>query len=605
MTFNAVLGRDPFTFFTGTATNSNLVQPRSVMLGGMIYPIDLRNYRHSSQETLREGAVTQAETSDALFNANGAWSRYRYTWHYGAGQRIADFGNQASEFRFNSSIGIDPWTQDQLSLLKDTVVAKALTTAGNQMCYSNGRLYLSDGTDLYYTTDLSSWIVATAPGGNILSMTTDGVDLYVATTTVMRKYANSAPSTPVSFSTPVTGNCTLVSFVANRLLLAKDNVLYEVAAAGSLTTIKTHYQSSFFWTTVFAVGSRIYIGGYAGTRSELYTVTTDTTGSLVQSVEAAPLPTGELLRNGYAYAGTVLLCTSGGVRLAQVGGDGTLTYGPLLAAFGDVSCATFSGRFAWVGWTNHPSGGRGTARLALDTNVDLLQPAYASDIYETITVSGSVTNLVRFLNKTCFIVDGVGLYTEASTYVAEGTIDSGDMFFGTVENKALTAMSVVFDPLASGESVVASVYNDRATFIGSGLQSELSADHVEVTLDGQQVRHCMVTLALRSTGATSPTVFYWRLRAYPVPPAVLQWIVPLIIHSRVVVNGGMGQELTMDPMTEAARIRQWFETREQITYQEGSNAYRVRVDAFELQPSEWTDDGGFFQHTMVVRLVSA
>ncbi len=605
MTFHAVLGTEPFAFYTGTATLSSLVQPCSVMLGGSIYPIDLKLYRHSSQETLREGSVQQAETSDALFNANGAWSRYRYTWHQGAGQRVADFGSNALEFRYNTSVGIDPWTQDQISLLKDTVVAKALTTAGNQMCYSNGRLYLSDGATLYYTTNLTSWTTATAPGGTILSMTSDGVDMYCATTTVLRKYADGAPSTPVSFSTPVTGNCTLVAFVSNRLLLAKDNILYEVAGAGTLTTIKTHYQASYKWTTVFAVGSRIYIGGYAGTRSELYTVTTDTSGSLVQSVEAAPLPTGELLRNGYAYAGTVLLCTSGGVRLAQVGGDGTLTYGPLLSAFGDVSCAAFQGRFAWVGWNGHPSGGRGTARIALDENVDVLQPAYASDIYETTTVSGNVTNIAVFAGKTCFIVDSIGLYAEADTYVSEGVIDSGDMFFGTVENKALTSMTTVFEPLQTGESIVAEIYNDRDTFIGSGYQAELSADHVDLTLDGQQVRHCMVKIRLRSTGTNSPTLYYWRLRAYPVPPPVLQWVVPLIIHSRVVVNGGMGQELSMDPMTEAARIRLWFETREQITYQEGDNAYRVRVDAFELQPSEWTDDGAFFQHTMVVRLVSA
>lgn len=607
--FGAVLGRyDVYPFFSGTLATSTTVPPNTVALGGIVYPIDLKLYRHSSQDTLRDSTTVAAEPSDSLFNANGAWSRYRHTWHEGAGQTVADFRKDSSEYRFETSVGVDPWNEGELCLLKDTEVTKALTTTGNQMCVVNGYLYVSDGTNLYYTSDLTTWNTAVAPGGTIQALASDGTFLYCATTTILKKYDTATPAAaPTTFSPSVTGNCRNVAFVANRLLVeisSSTSDLYEVTSGGH-SIIKSHYQASFRWTTMFAVGSRIYVGGYAGDRSEIYSLTVDSTGALVQGPEAAPLPTGELIRRGYAYAGVVVLCTNKGVRVAQVGGDGTLTYGPLISAMGDVQGAAFDGRFAYTGWTLHPSGGRGVGRLALDVSVDTLQPAYASDVYETVSTAGPVSGVARFLNNTIFVVDGINVYKEKTTYVAEGYVDSGNVYFGTVENKALTHLKIVTEPIATGQSVLASVYNERQTLISSSLQNIVSSDALEADLDGANVRYLTMRITLRSTGATTPCVRYWRLQAYPVPPPVMQWVVPLLVYSRVVVNNGMGQEKTFHVVDEADRIRTWFRTKETINYQEGQQAYRVRVDAFEVQPSSWTDDGAFFEHVMVVRLVSA
>jgi hypothetical protein len=483
-----------------------------------------------------------------------------------------------------------------------------LTVSGNILAVNNAYLYVSDGTALYYTDNLITWTAATVPGGTIQSMSSDGYTLYVATSTGVVKYLSSAPGTPVAFATAVTGNCTLVAFVANRLLLAKDNVLYEVPATGVLgTAIRTHFQATFKWTVVFAVGSKIYFGGYAGVRSELYTATVDaTSGGLVQSSEAAPLPAGELLYNAGSYAGSVLLCTSKGVRQAAVGGDSTLSYGPLITAPGQVRCGCFDGRFAWVSGNNHPSNGRGVWRLALDTSVDTLQPAYASDVYQTTNTAGDVVSIARFLDRTVFACSAVGVYAESpTTYVTEGTLASGELYFGTVEDKGLTGLKAAVAPINTSESVLAYVYNDRGTQLASGQVSVVSENALSINLNGIQVKHCEIKVTLRGPGTTTPTLYSWRLRAYPVPPATLQWIMPLLLHERDVINDGMGQELTLDVLAEAERIRDWQVARETITLQIGKRAYRVRVDAFELQPANWNDTGAFFQHTMIVRLVSA
>lgn len=595
---------DAFPFYTGVISTAENVPPTTVSLGGRIYPIDLRNYRHSSQETLRDGAVVQAETSDSLFNANGAWSRYRHEWSHGAGQDVADFSEDTDERRFDTATGVVPWETGLLTL-QNSVESVASISSSIGMMVSNDKLYRMDGSDLYYSTDGTSWTTATAPGGTIQGLTTDGTDLYVATTTVLKKYLNSSPGTPVDFTTPVAGDVSHVRFVGNRLLCGIGASLYEIGSAGTQTLVKTHFQSAFRWTVIFALGSRIYAGGYAGSRSELYVLETNSSGNLVVGQEAAPFPAGELLYRAEAYAGIAAVGTSRGLRLIQQSGDGSLSYGPLYSDFGAVLCMTFANEFLYVGVTNHPSGGKGIAQLKLDTMVAPLQPAYCYSLYAD-TQTGNVSCLVRFLDRLFFGVSGVAVYRQLTDeYVLTGEIDSGELYFGTVEEKILTEMYVSFEPLLAGQAVKAEVLDDNGTVIASGQESGVGKDEMAFTIEGIRIHHVQVRITLTGTSSTTPAVHFWRLRAYPVPPAVYQWVVPLIIHTRVIVSGGMGQEYSMNVLDEAGAIRDWFTNKERITYQEGLRVYRVRVDAYELQPADWTDDGGFFQHTMVVRLVSA
>lgn len=601
-----VLGTyDATPFFTGTAAAAENVPPMTISLGGHIYPIDLRNYRASSQETLRDGAVVQAETSDSLFNANGAWSRYRHDWSHGAGQDVADFFEETNERRFSTAFGVNPWSVGELKLEHSVEVAKASVGASVGMMVSNDKLYHWDGTNLYYTTDGSSWTTATAPGGTIQALTTDGTDLYCATSTLLVKYLNATPGTATAFTTAVTGNVTHVRFVGNRLIAGIDNTLKEISSSGTQTTIKAHFQSAFRWNVIFALGSRIYAGGYAGSRSELYVLDTDSSGNLVIGQEAAPFPAGELIHRAESYAGIAILGTSRGARLLTQSGDGTLTYGPLYSDFGAVKCMTFSNEYAYVGVTNHPSGGKGIATLKLDTMVDTLQPAYAYSLYAD-TGTGEVGCLVRFLDKLYFINTGGSIWRETSNYLASGELESGELYFGTVEEKILTEMQVNFEPLTTGQSVKAELLDDNGTVIANGFENGIGTEYLTFQIEGLRIHHATVRITVASSVAsTTPTVHFWRLRAYPVPPAVYQWIVPLIIHTRVIVNQGMGQEYSMNVLDEAAQIREWFQNKERILYQEGQRTYRVRVDAFEIQPAEWNDEGSFFQHTMVVRLVSA
>jgi hypothetical protein len=103
----------------------------------------------------------------------------------------------------------------------------------------------------------------------------------------------------------------------------------------------------------------------------------------------------------------------------------------------------------------------------------------------------------------------------------------------------------------------------------------------------------------------TPVVNHWRIRCFPVVPPVQQWVVPLILQSRVTVNDGMGQEMSMNVFEEAERIKAWWRAKQPILYREGNTATRVRIDAYEFVPVDWNDSGSFFEATMTVRLVSA
>jgi len=595
-------------FFEGVQSGTTPI-PCTVSLDGIELPVDLTEYRHMSQDTLRDGTVTSNDQSEQLFNAQGAWARYRYTWNRGADQEFGDLREDADPFRFQHSHGVDVWDEYELKLLPTMTLSKSDATGTPLLCESGVYLFAAVGSELYRTTTTDiltdTWTAITLTGGGtIQALTTDGTDLIVAHSNGVDRIIGSA-TTSTAFGTDVTTNTHTIAFVGNRVLAGQANVLVEIGNTGTPTTIQTHYQSAFRWTTLFNIGSRIYIGGYAGMRSELYSVAVTSTGVLAQSVESAPLPAGELLNGALAVAGSVLLLTSKGVRMAQPGGDGTLTYGPLIDAVGDTKCATAEGRFAWVGWSAMRDGHSGCARLALDEFVSPLQPAYAADL-ETSTTTGTITSIAKYADLTVLGLSGSGIWVEQSdVYEVDGTLDAGIITFGTVENKVLTEIKVDHEPLDVGEAVRVRVYDDLDVLLVDNRNAIFASESFTTDLGGIDVRHCKVHIDLESDGTSTPTVKQWRMRAYPVVPFVEQWIVPLILHDRVKVNNGQGQDLDVDVQTTRADIVELCRTKLPVTYRIGERANQVRVDAFEWRPKKWSDAGNYMQGTMIVRLVKA
>jgi len=582
--------------------------PDTVTLDGYTFPVELNHseaaWRSGAQDTFRDTVVANEQPNDSLFNARGAWARYKYNWKHGCGQTLGDTDAESDDQRYRSSFGIAWDTPYQLQLLRATSNARSVTNSNPMLIRSDIYVFGTDGTILYRTTDFVTWTAMTAPGGTITGLASDGTDLYVTTTTVTVKYVGAA-TVSTAFATPP-GPGDSIAFVSNRLLLSTGNVLKEIGATGAtVSTIKTHFQAAFRWTTLFNIGSRIYIGGFAGSRSELHTATTDSAGNLVQSQEAAPLPPGELLRFGLSFAGSAVLCTSNGVRVADVSGDGTLTYGPLITEPGDVRCATADGNKVWTGYSAMAGARSGVLRMVMDQEVQPLQPAYCNDIFET-TLVANVTGVVRLGSRTCFAVAGSGFWVEsATTFVGTGEILSGLMALGTVEPKGLIGLDVNFSALSAGESIEARVYDRAGTLLAVGTESTANAEELTIDLAGSQVGSFEVKIILSGTGASTPTLYRWRLRAYPVAPPVLQWVLPLIVHEKVVIGIGEGYTQPFDLEEMHLWIEDLYATKRYCVFRVGTRGYRVRVDNFEWRARKWTSDGRGPQGLLVVQLVAA
>lgn len=592
-------------FFTGSFADPRTI-PYTVNLDGEDYTVDLTKYRHSGIQRFRNGVVTSDEANDALLNPEGAWWRYRFSWHQGAGQEIDELDPESLPARYEQSRGVDPWTKYQLCLLEATETKNKSLTASDIFSVATGtRLFVSDGTGVQVTSDVSgaspTWTTITGLSGTVQGMTSDGSSVYIATSSDVYVVASGSTAAAV-FSSAGTADYDKIGVVANRLVVARDNVIGELGTT-AFDAIYTHFQSAFQWTCIFSVGSRIYLGGYAGNRSEIYTVITDENGNLILSAEAATFFSGELIYDALSYGGSVIFVTSKGIRFAQVGGDGTLTYGALIAEYGAAYAVAAEGRFAYVGVENFPDSGTGIVRLALDEFIEPLLPAYAPDVYTA--GSGTIETVARFGDMTIFALSADEVYGHnPGVYVTSGYLDSGDITMGTVEDKAVSNLRVQYDDLAANETVTALLTDKAGTTIGTKTDTVDGSDELELDVAGNTISRARIRLTLAGDGTSTPCIRQWRLRAYPVSPGVEEWLVPLIIQSQVVQNDGPGQVRSFNPWDETENIRNIWQNQEIVLYKEGDYAFRVRIDNFQIDAVDWRDGSDWFEVLCTVRLLS-
>lgn len=582
--------------------------PTVAAIAGRTYPIDLERFRHRGLPSFREGAVTSDEPGDQLFDTQGGWWRYRFRFDHGAGQDVVDLDREGDAMRFHRSRGIDPWDTYRVTLLPETESKLTVSSSNNHMIATGTRLYVADGNTVKFTANLAgtpTWTTVTGIAAEaVVGLTTDGTDCFAATTGHIYRIADGGSSATSFTSGTPTDQFTSIAFVANRLLAGDGARLVEVKA-GALDVIRQHFQAAFRWTAMFAVGSRIYVGGYAGNRSEMFTTEALSDGSLTLAAEAASFFAGELILASLAYGGSVLLTTSKGVRFGTLGNDSTLQYGPLIEAAGASRCVTAEGGFAWFGWGAFPDAGTGLGRLSLTEFVDTLQPAYATDVY-TIESTDPVVAVARFGGRTVFSVAGDAVYATSTTdYVSIGYLEVGEVYFGTVETKSVGEVRVQTEPLAANERITLIVSDgETGAVMASGDSDVVDSIGVAVHGEGQMANWITMRIELGGDTSSTPTLRQWRARAYPIGPAVQEFIVPFVIHSTVITADGQGAMRSFDVYREVQYLKELWQRREPVVFQIGEHAYRVRIDNFEFAPSQWSPGGDWLSGTCTVRLLS-
>ncbi len=387
------------------------------------------------------------------------WLRSQQTWIGGEGVLYQDpsTDNQYA-IRYASGVGVNPWVNGELSLLRETSLRISDASANRHHLVG-----WNDGTDRYWSavgnvlkSDTGSAVTTITWGGanTIRSLTSDGTRYYAADSVGIYRGTGSGAGALLWN----TGSTDVVCrWVKGRLMAGIGASVYELTTGGpALPAAKfTHLNSSFVWTDIAEGTNAVYASGYAGSESSIYKFVLDTSGNVPTlasgGVQTAQLPRGEVVHAITTYLGSFVgIGTSRGFRVGQIDDNGDIQYGPLLFtnSSGCKSVAAYD-RFFFVAATNAIDGSSGLYR------VDLGQPlqsgdvspsvrfAYATDLQAHVT--GEVCAVTNFGNsdRMALAVVGQGAYLEsASTLESSGYLKTGRVRFNTLEPKIFKFITV-------------------------------------------------------------------------------------------------------------------------------------------------------------------
>lgn len=601
----AFASRFDIPFFTGIPSATPLVPSVwDVAIGGHTFMLDLRQeglFGHQTIPHQRPTSFVNVELGERALNPDAGWRVSQSTWHKGAGQSHLDLLD-SDPAMFFASKGIDCWTQWQTQLLNDTTAVRASGNA-NLQCVSVGTyLYISDGNEVYWTTNLSAYTAATiniAEGAQaVKSITTDGFNVYAAL-----GGANGVHKTTKSATVSTHWNdlqATLVKWCKGRLMAAKTNAIYVIpTATGSPATAPgatfTHDNTDFTWVGFTDGDQAIYAAGFSGDRSEVYQIPIKSDGSgLSAPVIAAVLPAGEIAYSIGSYLGFVLVGTNLGLRVCQATSTGDLRVGPAIVTNQPVRCVEGYGKYVWFGWESFDSSSSGLGRVDLTVFNDVA-PAYASDL---MGPAGTVTSVGTFGGKRVFAVNSVGFYCEATVPVTSGYLDSGIITYDIAESKVAVALSARHAPPFKGSHEV---------FLGA--DDDALADMGAVVFNGnlsmkqKRAEHYTLRNTLVSDGTAGPVLRRWTLISMPAPRSAEKITVPVQLYDNNVTNDG--QDHGLDVQDEFEYLTGLRDSREVISYSEGRRTLTVTMTDFRWVPSDQqTHDRSFWQGTLVCELTT-
>ena len=592
-----------------------------IKLGERNYNIDLGKLSRATIDPIRQGFDTQGSPGEQSLNQAGVWKRTRNDWQLGAGQQDGDTPESGPR-QYYKSTGIDPWTKNEITLLKDTNLT--ITDSGTNLYMAFAMVgvqeygYVCTGSDVKPTDDsftTTETAISNPAGGAIIGIASDGTNVYVASTVGNKVQKISALA--VTGSSANTDYWTLTNvdgvWVANGYLIASVGDRLTVLSVGTAPSTNADIASSSFnqvdsWETVIGTSVGIFAGGNQGGQGKIYYIgINDSTAALNVPVIAAELPQGEKILSMAEYLGYVVLGTNKGFRLASITGQGYLSYGPRVDITNGVQVFEPQGEHMWFGWKDYespfdPTTARGgLGRIGLSEWTDQLVPAYASDLMASgsgtdAAVQGVATFTRSGTEIRAFSISGKGVYVEhATNYVTTGSIDEGRFRWGISELKVAASVDLRHKALASGQSIAikvesddgntGTVTSDTTDSLTPGIQPILTS--TEANIDGE---YLVPTITLNTTTVTAtPTLYRWTLRAIPMPFVAEVLSLPMILTNHV---GYDKRDVYQDVYDEYSYIKSLLESRTLVKFKMGAEEKTVYVAGVAYEPgsiSQWSD----------------
>jgi hypothetical protein len=421
---------------------------------------DQRPYTERMAEIRKQQFDNFAEPGEQ--SLQGWWLRSQSTFTGGAGVLYQDPDNDNQfNYRFSDSLGIDPWTAGELSLLRESTAGTGtaklpLIARGFVDTTGVDSYWLVRGDELRKVTDAADVSVIGVTLETIWDITSSGKRYFIAKSTGVWNGVDAAA--PTQLYTNALTNAE-IEFVKGRLILTTDNIVYQLVTGGAPAALPTatfiHQDSAWNWSSITDGPTAIYIAGDSGTTSEIHKFTPTVTGTgvpvLAWSGVTATMPSGEIIRPIYSYVGSFVgIATNKGFRIGEIDQNGDIAYGPLLfEPTGGCEGIVGNDRFMWVGSENAHDGASGLFRVDLGATIQeqttrAVRYAYARDIYAP-GFDDHISSVTMFgaSDRKVFTIESIGAYREeASTVLEEGFLETGRIRFNTEEPKLYKFFSI-------------------------------------------------------------------------------------------------------------------------------------------------------------------
>lgn len=595
-------------FFGGGGLSSLVPYVWDVAINGRTYMLD---WKYAGTPQLARSSVKLrrpqqgSEVGEASLNpAEGERAKLE-SWHKGAGQEFVDREN-SDPHRFRSSKGIDPWTKWKVQLLPDTTQKRASVNTNLKLVTAGSRLYLLDGQSTLFTTDLAAYTTVTGtPAVTGSSLASDGYYVWTAYGASGVYVTNTGGSAGTQLVSSALDSDAVLGYAKGRLMVANGDDLYNVTTltgtAALPAALYTHPNPEFTWVGFAEGQAHIYAAGYVGDKSQVFKIGIKTDGSgLDVPIVAGVLPDGEIIRSISSYLTLLLIGTDSGVWVAEQDSEGNLALNKVVDTSSAVRCFEGQGTYVWFGWSAYDGTSTGLGRMDLTQDTagrSVVTPAYASDLM--VTSQAAVLDAVTFANARVFSVSGLGIYTESSDLVAEGTIDSGRITFGFPDDKVPSSLLLSFEPLDGTIEAFISREDSGFSSLSEANEADSTSFRFSVGETAGEFFELRLVLSRDAVTTVGPVVTRATLEANPAPGRGETFTVALLWRELLEVDG---KDRLFDCAEEYAYFLDWETTGAPVTFQDCLGSHSVIVDDHDFIIEDFTSKRDGYQGTLLASL---
>jgi len=569
-------------------------------------------FAYETAEMRREQQDNEREPGEQ--SLSGWWLRSQDSWHQGAGAKFQESRSEAvASARFFDSQGVDPWTEGELKLLRRMVQATPASTEARCLWTVDNDLYLGVGDSVKKTTIGGGAVTNLhSAAGETFTDVVAGNDRWYGVTNAEIVYSGlvgggGVSNWPLTNTDPTPSVPPQILWAKHRLWAVSGRHVWVVNVedvSGTAQAAKYDYPSLDWVYTSIAEGPQcVYLAGYSGAESSIQKITLDTTGdvpTLNAGITTATLPAGERVQRIAVLAGQWLcMVTSRGIRLAAIGADGELQYGPLIVEPTNVvegAAISSWDRWFWVSLRTSDGQCR-TYRLDTAQVFDDGTAAYARDV--EIEVTGYVTDLAVSGGRVVAAVSTGAYPSEApvkyyyqhvTELVTSGFIQFGRVRYRTTEPKIFKFFQVEVEPLSGSIAVDAILPNDTTNrFRIWDVQGTADLDQAALpaSLGPQRSMGFKFTLTRAPDPTKGPIVHSYSVKSLPAvkPQRLIQ--LPLMCYDRETWR--TGQEWGSDGFSRdrLAALQAIEDSGDLVLWQDFSSAEptgrQVRIDKVTFQ----------------------